>query len=81
MTTETCTSCGMQIESGPYCQHCADTSGALLGFDEVFERMRQWARRQDPGLSDAEVDQSTLAYMRKMPAWADHPRVKTAAPS
>jgi len=68
----------MPIESGPYCQYCADESGALRDFAEVFERMRQWARRQDPGLSEAEIESRTLAYMRGMPAWAEHPRVRAA---
>ncbi len=39
MTTIPCESCGTAIESGPYCEHCVDETGALQDFDTRFERM------------------------------------------
>jgi hypothetical protein len=57
----------MPIESGSYCQYCADENGNLQPFEERFERMVQWMSRQ------------TLAHMAQMPAWRDHPKVKAAA--
>ena len=42
MNTTQCQSCSMTIESGPYCEHCADASGALIDFDECVERFVQW---------------------------------------
>ena len=41
MSNHTCESCGMPIESGPYCQHCVDDKGSLMSFEERFERMVQ----------------------------------------
>jgi hypothetical protein len=73
-----CESCGMTIENGVYCQHCVDEKGQLQPFDERFERMVQWQLRQKPGSSRPQVERETLAYMAKMPAWKDHPRVKVA---
>jgi hypothetical protein len=73
-----CLSCGMPIESGPYCQYCADSDGKLHGFDESFQRMVQFMIRQRPGLSQAAAEKETLAYMASMPAWKDHPQVKKA---
>ena len=74
-----CESCGMPIESGPYCQHCVDEHGKLQAFDERFERMVQWQLRQKPGLVRVQAERETLAYMSKMPAWRDHPRVRARA--
>jgi hypothetical protein len=68
----------MPIESGPYCQHCVDERGKLQAFDERFERMVQWQLRQKPGLARGQAERETLAYMAKMPAWRDHPRVRAA---
>ncbi len=70
-----CQSCGMPIESGPYCQYCVDENGKLQSFDERFERMTQWARSRDPELTDSQVEAQTLDYMSTMPAWRDHPKV------
>ena len=75
MTSE-CQSCGMPIETGPYCHYCVDDKGALQPFDERFERMVQWQMRQKPGLDRARAEEETLAYMARMPAWKEHPRVK-----
>jgi hypothetical protein len=66
----------MPIEAGPYCHHCVDEKGALQPFEERFERMVQWQARREPGADRAALEEKTLAYMRTMPAWKDHPRVK-----
>jgi len=73
-----CDSCGMPIETGPYCNHCVDAHGKLQPFDERSERMVQWQMRQKPNLDRAQAEKDTLAYMARMPAWKDHPRVKRA---
>ena len=70
-----CDSCGMPIESGPYCQYCVDEQGNLQAFDERFERMVQWQLRQKSSLARPQAERETLAHMAKMPAWRDHPRV------
>ena len=71
-----CASCGMPIESGPYCTHCVDASGRLQDFDTRFERMVGWARRENPALTREQAERDTLAYMARMPAWREHPRVR-----
>lgn len=65
----------MPIESGPYCQYCVDEQGKLQAFEERFERMVQWQLKKKPNLARAEAERETLAYMAKMPAWREHPRV------
>lgn len=75
MSEQACQSCGMKIESGPYCQYCVGADGKLQPFDERFERMVQWQMRQKQS-PRAQAEKETLAYMAKMPAWQDHPRVK-----
>lgn len=70
-----CESCGMPIESGPYCEHCTDASGALQPFDERFERMTAWQARRNPAAPRDQIEAETLAYMATMPAWREHPRV------
>jgi hypothetical protein len=77
---EKCLSCGMPLTESrragtDYCEYCADESGALQPFDERFERMTQWAMRKD-GLDRATAEAETRAYMRTMPAWRDHPKLK-----
>ena len=79
MSQQQCQSCGMPIESGIYCQYCADEHGKLQPFEERFDRMVQWMLRQKPGISPEEAKQATLTYMAQMPAWRDHPKVKAAA--
>jgi len=74
-----CESCGLPIATGRFCPHCVDASGELQAFDERFERMVQWARREDPQLTREQAERDTLAYMARMPAWAGHPRVRAAA--
>jgi hypothetical protein len=73
-----CESCSMPIETGRYCQHCTNEHGELQSFDERFERMLQWQTRRTPDKSRSELEAMTLAYLAKMPAWKDHPRVRAA---
>lgn len=80
--TTTCESCGMPLLgasdhaqgdlANPLCRRCTDESGQLQPFAERFERMTQWAMRQD-GLDRPAAEASTRQYMRGMPAWKDHP--------
>ena len=78
---EKCLSCGMPLTQEArragtdYCQHCTDDSGVLQPFEERFERMTQWAMRKD-GLDRKVAEVRTLEYMRGMPAWRDHPKLK-----
>ena len=71
----TCQSCSMTIESGPYCEHCADSVGELLSFDEIVERFDQWTAKRNPDESADEIRAKTLAFMATMPAWRDHPQI------
>ncbi|HRB98798.1 MAG TPA: hypothetical protein PKZ38_01895 [Dermatophilaceae bacterium] len=73
--TTTCESCGMPIETGPYCPHCTTPDGTLQDFETRFETMVAWQARRAPDASRAELEAQTLAYLRTMPAWRDHPRV------
>jgi hypothetical protein len=72
----TCDSCGMPIESGPYCGYCTDATGRLQPFEERFERMVSWQGRRNPDATREQLEAETLAYLATMPAWRDHPRVK-----
>ncbi|MCP3919131.1 MAG: hypothetical protein GY711_26625 [bacterium] len=65
----------MTIESGPYCPYCQDEHGELQCFEERLSRMTQFMKRRDPGLSDEGAERQSLACMRTMPAWRDHPQV------
>jgi hypothetical protein len=65
----------MTIETGRYCSYCTDSTGALVSFDERFERMVAWQARKEPEATRTDLEASTLAYMSTMPAWRDHPRV------
>lgn len=71
-----CQSCGMAIDHGAYCAYCLDERGVLQTFDVRFERMVQWALQREPKLSRNDAERRTRAYMRTMPAWCDHPRLK-----
>lgn len=73
-----CESCSMPIETGKYCQHCVDAEGKLQPFEERFERMVSWQARKKPDASRATLEAETLAFMAKMPAWKNHPRVRDA---
>jgi Putative zinc ribbon domain len=74
-----CESCGMPIESGRYCEHCADTDGNLQPFEERFERMVSWMSGRDPQASREDVEAQTRAYLATMPAWKDDPRIRAGA--
>jgi len=69
----------MPIETGKYCSHCTDDSGALQSFEERFERMVAWEARRQPNATRADLEKATLAYMAKLPAWRDHPRVSAGS--
>ena len=71
-----CESCGMSIDNGMYCQYCVTENGELQAFEERFERMVQWINHEEEGLSQNEAETKTRAYMRKMPAWKDHPSLE-----
>ena len=75
MSGKRCKSCSMPIERGDFCDYCTDETGALLGFDETFERFVRFAMRRDASLARSAAESSTLAFMATMPAWRDHPRV------
>jgi len=66
----TCESCGMPIETGRYCQHCVDGTGALQSFGERFERMIAWEARRSPDATRDELEASPLAYMATPPCMA-----------
>ena len=72
----TCESCSMPIESGHYCPYCVTPSGELQPFEERFEKMVGWQMRRKPDLTREQAERDTLAFMAKMPAWRDHPRVR-----
>jgi hypothetical protein len=81
MSYANCQSCGMPINTGHYCQYCADSEGKLHGFDETVARMSQFMKRQDAKLTDEAARDQTLAHMAKMPAWQDHPKLKALVSS
>jgi hypothetical protein len=78
-TTSSCESCGNPIESGRYCGHCTDDSGALQSFEQRFDRMAAWQQRRHPSTSKQDIEQQVLDYMATLPAWRDHPRVQARA--
>jgi hypothetical protein len=41
--------------------------------------MVAWQARRSPEKNREMLEAETLAYMAKMPAWKDHPRVRDAA--
>jgi hypothetical protein len=75
----TCESCSMPIETGRYCQYCVNERGELQPFEERFERMVSWQARRSPEKNREMLEAETLAYMAKMPAWKDHPKVRAGA--
>jgi len=76
ISTHVCESCSMPIESGRYCQYCTTPTGELQPFEERLERMVAWQAKRTPEKSRKELESATLAFMAKMPAWKDHPRVR-----
>jgi hypothetical protein len=76
--THACESCSMPIESGRYCSHCVDERGELQPFETRFEKMVAWQMRRSPDKSRDVVERETLAFMARMPAWKNHPRVRAA---
>ena len=72
--SHTCESCGIPIESGPYCQYCVNEDGTLQDFDTRFERMVQWQERR--GSPRAKAETETLAYMAGMPAWKENRQLR-----
>lgn len=85
VNADKCLSCGMPLSGESrrggtdYCQHCTDDTGALHPFEERFERMTQWAMRKD-GLERKDAEARTREYMRGMPAWHDHPKLRVVPP-
>jgi hypothetical protein len=75
MTTLTCESCGMPIESGHYCQFCTDADGNLQDFDTRFEKMVAWQARRNPDAPREQLEAETRAHMATLPAWRNHPRL------
>jgi hypothetical protein len=75
--TVACESCGMPIETGRYCVHCVDEDGQLQSFEDRFDRMVGWQQRRQPEASRSELEAATKAYMATMPAWRDHPAIRS----
>ncbi len=71
-----CQSCGMAIESSPYCPNCTDQDGQLQAFEVRLGKMVQWLQSREPVLSPLEARRKALAAMAEMPAWRDHPTLK-----
>ena len=55
-----------------------NAEGELQPFEERFERMVSWQSRRSPEKNREALEAETLAYMSKMPAWKDHPKVRAA---
>ena len=70
-----CESCSMPIETGPYCQYCIDEEGNLQDFETRLTKMMAWAKGQNPEVSDQDLRTQTMAHMKTMPAWKDHPKL------
>ncbi|MBN2802376.1 MAG: hypothetical protein JXR91_04705 [Deltaproteobacteria bacterium] len=71
-----CESCGMPIESGAYCQHCSDEHGNLQTIEERIRRMSLFMKKQNPSIDDKTARLQTIEYLKKMPAWKNHPELK-----
>ena len=78
MSQHRCESCGMPVETGPYCQYCVGEDGKLAGFERRLQGMTAFFMGQDPSLDHAEAERRTRAYMATMPAWKDHPALKNS---
>lgn len=75
----TCESCTMPIESGRYCAYCTDEHGQLQDFETRFQAMLSWQRHSNPDAPLEQLEAETRAYMAKMPAWRDHPKLQPRA--
>jgi Putative zinc ribbon domain len=85
-TVFACESCGMAMSapedhalgdaSNPLCRYCVTEAGELQPFEERFERMVQWGVRKE-GLAREMAEQRAREYMRTMPAWRDHPQLRS----
>lgn len=60
-----------------WCRYCSKPDGSLQEFEERFERMVQWEVKKK-GRDRSSAEQSTREFMRAMPAWKDHPQLRTA---
>lgn len=78
MSQHHCESCGMPIETGPYCQYCVDADGKLGSFESRLEGMTAFFMGRDSSLTREVAEQRTRAYMATMPAWKDHPALKSS---
>jgi hypothetical protein len=70
-----CQSCAMPISNGDYCEHCVDSNGNLQELDERIRRMSLFVKSQSPQKTDQEILTDVKSYLRKMPAWHNHPRL------
>ena len=68
----------MTIESGNYCQYCADVSGQLLPFEETVQRFIQFAISREPDLAPEQARRQTIVFMSEREAWRDHPELRAA---
>ncbi len=75
--TKRCQSCSMTIDNGTYCQYCTDENGSLFDFDETFERFVQFAMGRDSALDRSSAESNTLQFMATMPAWQEHPALRS----
>ena len=66
MTTSSCESCGMPVESGRYCGYCTDDSGALQSFEERFARMAAWQARRDPAASKRDIERRSEEHTSEL---------------
>ena len=65
----------MPIESGTYCQYCADDTGKLNAFEETLARMLQWTLKENPDMDPKAAEQQTLQFMAERPAWKENPEL------
>lgn len=70
-----CESCAMPISNGRYCEHCTDKEGNLQSFDERVKRMSLFMNKQNPEKSDKQILSEVKEYLKKMPAWKNHPQL------
>ncbi len=81
MSNQRCESCGMPIETGPYCHYCVNAEGKLESFESRLEGMVALFMARDPSLDREEAERRTRAHMATMPAWKDHPALAGHSPA